>query len=117
MCPVYSEKATLRKTPIFAQSEFPGPVPVARTFSRGTPLTVGRRDARIIPCLWYIGLSRASLKALGRLAQLVRAPARQAGGRRFEPSTAHSKQPVDSRCQRVVLFDEVSTCGNGIGRL
>ena len=50
----------------------------------------------------------------GRLAQLVRAPARQAGGRRFEPSTAHIQQPVDSTCQRVVLFDAVSTCGDGI---
>ena len=32
------------------------------------------------------------------------------------PSTAHSKQPVDSTCQRVVLFDGVSTCGDGPGR-
>src|SRR6267378_3166267 len=30
-----------------------------------------------------------TINYLGRLAQLVRAPALQAGGRRFEPCTAH----------------------------
>ena len=35
-------------------------------------------------------LPRSRLAARGRLAQLVRAPALQAGGRRFDPGTAHS---------------------------
>ena len=35
---------------------------------------------------------RATISARGRLAQLVRAPALQAGGRRFEPATAHLKE-------------------------
>ena len=34
---------------------------------------------------------------LGRLAQLVRAPALQAGGRRFEPRTAHRERPAGGR--------------------
>jgi hypothetical protein len=42
--------------------------------------------------LWVSGLfnvSKGRLKGPGRLAQLVRAPALQAGGRRFESCTAH----------------------------
>jgi hypothetical protein len=34
--------------------------------------------------------------ARGRLAQLVRAPALQAGGRRFEPCTAHQTSSYPS---------------------
>ena len=61
-------------------------------------------------------MDSSDCEILGRLAQLVRAPARQAGGRRFEPSIAHCKQPVDSNCQRVVSFDGISTYGNGFER-
>jgi hypothetical protein len=43
--------------------------------------------------------------------------ARQAGGHKFEPCTAHTTRPVDSRCQRVFSFDSVSTYGDGIFRL
>jgi hypothetical protein len=34
----------------------------------------------------------------GRLAQLARAPARQAGGHRFEPCIAHSTRPFTKPC-------------------
>jgi hypothetical protein len=34
--------------------------------------------------------------ATGRLAQLVRAPALQAGGPRFEPATAHQARGFES---------------------
>src|SRR5271157_1692698 len=41
------------------------------------------------------GLKRASAEAFGWLAQLVRAPALQAGGRRFESCTTHQiRHPV-----------------------
>lgn len=46
------------------------------------------------------------VRTFGRLAQLVRAPARQAGGHRFESRSAHLKQPVDTVCQRVVFIDK-----------
>ena len=42
---------------------------------------------------WHVVRGRSSLESMesfwGRLAQPVRAPALQAGGRRFEPCTAH----------------------------
>lgn len=37
---------------------------------------------------------------MGRLAQLVRAPALQAGGRQFEPVIAHHKE--DKACKDVL---------------
>ena len=42
--------------------------------------------------------------------------ASQAGRRGFDPRLPLLMQPVDSRCQRVVLFDRVSTYGNGFDR-
>jgi hypothetical protein len=77
------------------------------------PLTLGRINARMTSRSSFVGPHGTDRRFSGRLAQLVRAPARQAGGRKFEPSTAHIKQPVDNTCQRVVSFDGHSTCGNG----
>ena len=40
---------------------------------------------------WYI--YKRQLMCIGRLAQLVRAPALQAGGHRFESCIAHHEKP------------------------
>ncbi len=47
---------------------------------------------RVDAFLFYLYYKKVGLHGricVGRLAQLVRAPALQAGGRRFEPCTAH----------------------------
>ena len=44
----------------------------------------------------------------GRLAQLVRAPVLQAGGRRFEPCTAHHQSPHKSRVPCIFALSPVS---------
>jgi hypothetical protein len=54
---------------------------------------------------WHTGVrftigENCSPRTFGRLAQLVRALARQARGHWFEPSIAHCKRVVDRRCQR-----------------
>jgi hypothetical protein len=49
----------------------------------------------------------------GRLAQLVRAPALQAGGRRFEPCTAHHPSDSNSRGDVVQLVRTLPCHGRG----
>src|SRR6266496_6122038 len=55
-----------------------------REFQRNSPAKKHAAAARVdaFRCLLYD-------ESAGRLAQMVRAPALQAGGRRFEPCTAH----------------------------
>src|SRR5437763_17070964 len=48
-------------------------------------------------------LQRSALGSEGRLAQLVRAPALQAGGRRFESCTAHHLYRPSNICATGVL--------------
>ena len=66
-----------------------------------------RRPTR--PCAAMIAARRhcSTLGAIGRLAQLVRAPALQAGGPRFEPGTAHRSKALESP-----LFLSSATAGN-----
>ena len=71
----------------------PSPLPCPRRVDGGPRVchTVGCRCFRHLPPSASGAESDNPMvwEQIGRLAQLVRAPARQAGGRRFEPSTAH----------------------------
>ena len=52
-----------------------------------------------------MGSSPAKRATLGRLAQLVRAPALHAGGQRFESSTAHHFSSLQYRLPSPVAFN------------
>ncbi len=54
-------------------------------------------------------------ESVGRLAQLVRAPALQAGGRRFEPCTAHHPCAPPFRGDVVQLVRTLPCHGRGRG--
>ena len=56
-----------------------------------------------------------TMNCSGRLAQLVRAPALQAGGRRFEPCTAHHSANVSHRGDVVQLVRTLPCHGRGRG--
>jgi hypothetical protein len=56
---------------------------------------------------------RAIMRVAGRLAQLVRAPALQAGGRRFEPCTAH---PASARIRAIRMVRRLSAAVGGLRR-
>ena len=56
--------------------------------------------------------AHSSPKPEGRLAQLVRAPALQAGGRRFEPCTAHH---FTQRLRQVIGMPKVAVSVKACG--
>ncbi len=64
------------------------------------PVYSFRRGSRGFPSneIWLVRPSGRAFGHEGRLAQLVRAPALQAGGRRFESCTAHHFQVFGFSC-------------------
>src|SRR6266581_6960883 len=82
-------------------STSPGGYDVSRLFHRRA-----RVDA--LRCFLYD-------ESVGRLAQLVRAPALQAGGRRFEPCTAHHPCAPPFRGDVVQLVRTLPCHGRGRG--
>jgi hypothetical protein len=58
-------------------------------------------------------LALREIAYFGRLAQLVRAPARQAGGHRFEPRTAHFLNPLAIVVNGFFLLENSPLWGTG----
>ena len=75
------------------------------------PVYSFRRGSRGFPSneIWLVRPSGRAFGHEGRLAQLVRAPALQAGGRRFESCTAHHRHFVpDPPIQFVATLPAIS---------
>src|SRR5580704_13341217 len=84
-------------------------------FAPSSALTYTANGSREAPLIFRKAPTAREVRSEGRLAQLVRAPALQAGGRRFESCTAHQIGDSGRKTGDVVQLVRTLPC-HGRGR-